>query len=48
MSNVMKEIGYQRVIVVHGFDASNENGMHEFSTIGESVVSESFPERLES
>jgi anthranilate phosphoribosyltransferase len=35
VSDVMKEIGYQRAIVVHGLDATNENGMDEFSTIGE-------------
>jgi anthranilate phosphoribosyltransferase len=44
VSEVMKEIGYQRAIVVHGLDASNENGMDELSTIGESVVSEFFPD----
>ena len=44
VSDVMKEIGYQRAIVVHGLDAANENGMDELSTIGESVVSEFFPD----
>ena len=44
VSDVMKEIGYQRAIVVHGSDAANENGMDELSTIGESVVSEFFPD----
>jgi anthranilate phosphoribosyltransferase len=44
VSDVMKEIGYQRAIVVHGLDATNENGMDEFSTIGESVVREFFPD----
>jgi anthranilate phosphoribosyltransferase len=44
VSDVMKEIGYQRAIVVHGLDATNESGMDEFSTIGESVVKEFFPD----
>jgi anthranilate phosphoribosyltransferase len=44
VSKVMKEIGYQRAIVVHGFDATNENGMDELSIIGESFVSEFFPD----
>ena len=44
VSEVMKEIGYQRAIVVHGLDATNETGMDELSTIGESVVSEFFPD----
>jgi anthranilate phosphoribosyltransferase len=44
VADVMKEIGYQRAIVVHGFDATNENGMDELSTIGESAVSEFFPD----
>ena len=44
VSEVMKEIGYQRAIVVHGLDATNENGMDELSTIGESIVNEFFPD----
>ncbi len=44
VSDVMKEIGYQRAIVVHGLDAASANGMDELSTIGESVVSEFFPD----
>jgi anthranilate phosphoribosyltransferase len=44
VSDVMKEIGYQRAIVVHGLDATNDNGMDELSTIGESIVSEFFPD----
>jgi anthranilate phosphoribosyltransferase len=44
VAEVMKEIGYQRAIVVHGLDATNENGMDELSTIGESIVSEFFPD----
>ncbi len=37
---VMKEIGYQRALVVHGFDADGRRGMDEFSTLGESRVRE--------
>jgi anthranilate phosphoribosyltransferase len=44
VSEVMKEIGYQRAMVVHGLDATNENGMDELSTIGESIVNEFFPD----
>ena len=33
---VMKEIGYERAMVVHGFDKNREKGMDELSTIGES------------
>ena len=44
VSEVMKEIGYQRAIVVHGLDAAKDTGMDELSTIGESVVSEFFPD----
>ena len=37
---VMKEIGYQRALVVHGFDADGRRGMDELSTLGESRVRE--------
>ncbi len=40
VADVMREIGYQRGMVVHGFDARKEKGMDEFSTIGESLVHE--------
>ena len=41
---VMQEIGYQRVMVVHGFDAAKEKGMDELSNIGESVIHEFYPD----
>jgi anthranilate phosphoribosyltransferase len=40
VSRVMREIGYRRALVVHGFDGKGEQGMDELSTLGESVVSE--------
>jgi len=43
VSEVMKEIGYERAMVVHGFDSRKEKGMDEISTIGETVVYEFFP-----
>ncbi|MEN6438111.1 MAG: anthranilate phosphoribosyltransferase [Syntrophobacter sp.] len=43
VSRVMKEIGYERAMVVHGFDSGKEKGMDEMSTIGETLVHEFFP-----
>lgn len=40
--DVMCEIGYERTLVVHGYDERGERGMDELSTLGESVVVESF------
>jgi len=40
VSKVMKEIGYQKGLIVHGKDSDNESGMDELSTIGESFVYE--------
>lgn len=40
---VMKEIGYERGMVVHGFDVGKQKGMDEISTIGETLVREFFP-----
>jgi anthranilate phosphoribosyltransferase len=40
---VMKEIGYERAMIVHGFDSRKEKGMDELSTIGETLVHELFP-----
>lgn len=37
---VMKEIGYERALVVHGFDEREERGMDELSTIGKTVIRE--------
>jgi anthranilate phosphoribosyltransferase len=47
VSRVMKEIGYQRAMVVHGFDASKEKGMDELSNIGESLIHEFQPDGTE-
>ena len=44
---VMKEIGYQRAMVVHGFDHDQQKGMDELSTIGQSVVCEIHPDGSE-
>lgn len=41
---VMKEIGYERAMVVHGYDTDRKAGMDELSTIGESQVCEFFPD----
>ncbi|HEX5680893.1 MAG TPA: anthranilate phosphoribosyltransferase, partial [Desulfobacterales bacterium] len=37
VTRVMREIGYRRAMVVHGFDAERRRGMDELSTIGETV-----------
>ena len=47
VAQVMQEIGYQRAMVVHGFDASKEKGMDELSNIGESVIHEFHPDGTE-
>ena len=44
---VMQEIGYQRVMVVHGFDDAKEKGMDELSNLGESVIHEFYPDGSE-
>ncbi len=44
VAGIMKEIGYQRAMVVHGFDEGRRLGMDELSTCGESVVEEFFPD----
>jgi anthranilate phosphoribosyltransferase len=41
---VMKEIGYERAMIVHGFDSRKEKGMDELSTLGETLVHEFFPD----
>ncbi|MFZ2447345.1 MAG: anthranilate phosphoribosyltransferase [Syntrophobacteraceae bacterium] len=43
VSEVMKEIGYERAMIVHGFDATKKKGMDEISTIGETLVCEFLP-----
>jgi len=40
MVHVMKSIGYQKGMVVHGFDSRNEKSMDELSVLGESIVTE--------
>ncbi len=40
VSHVMKDIGYQRAMVVHGFDAEKKKGMDEMSILGETLVHE--------
>jgi anthranilate phosphoribosyltransferase len=47
VSRVMREIGYRRAMVVHGFDAERRRGMDELSTIGETVVHEFHPDGRE-
>jgi anthranilate phosphoribosyltransferase len=47
VAQVMQEIGYQRAMVVHGFDASKERGMDELLNIGESVIHEFHPDGTE-
>lgn len=44
VSDVMREIGYERAMIVHGFDAANEKGMDEISNLGETVIQEFFPD----
>jgi len=44
---VMKEIGYRRGIVLHGFDGDRKMGMDELSVLGESVGVEFFPDGSE-
>jgi len=41
---VMQEIGYERAMVVHGYDTDRTAGMDELSTIGESQVCELYPD----
>jgi anthranilate phosphoribosyltransferase len=43
----MKEIGYERAMIVHGFDSGKEKGMDEISTIGETLIHEFFPDGRE-
>ncbi len=44
---VMKAIGYQRALIVHGFDNTGRRGMDELSNIGASRVREIFPDGTE-
>ncbi len=40
VARVMRETGYKRALVVHGFNDDKSKGMDELSTLGETVVSE--------
>ncbi|KPA12172.1 Anthranilate phosphoribosyltransferase [Candidatus Magnetomorum sp. HK-1] len=40
VTHVMQSIGYQKGMVVHGFDSKKEKGMDELSILGESIISE--------
>lgn len=44
---IMREIGYKRAMVVHGYDSSMEKGMDELSNIGESIIHEFYPDGKE-
>ncbi len=41
---VMEEIGYERALIVHGFDSKKEKGMDEISILGETLIHEFFPD----
>jgi len=42
VGEVMLEIGYERVMVVHGYDDRREAGMDELSVLGASLVTEMY------
>jgi anthranilate phosphoribosyltransferase len=44
---VMTAIGYRRGMVVHGFDAEQNLGMDEISVLGETAISDFFPDGKE-
>ncbi len=44
VAELMRAIGYQRAMVVHGYDADGRAGMDEISTLGETAVREFFPD----
>lgn len=44
VSQIMQAIGYQRAMVVHGYDRDGRKGMDEISTLGETAVEEFFPD----
>lgn len=44
VTRIMQAIGYQRAMVVHGYDADGQKGMDEISTIGETAIQEFFPD----
>lgn len=43
VSDVMREIGYQRGMIVHGLGGEGRRGMDELSVLGESLIHEFFP-----
>ncbi|MDX9785297.1 MAG: anthranilate phosphoribosyltransferase [Desulfobacterales bacterium] len=43
VAQIMQAIGYQRAMVVHGYDGESQKGMDEISTLGETAVQEFFP-----
>ncbi len=43
VADVMRKIGYERGMVVHGFDGNRETGMDEISNLGETSVREFLP-----
>jgi len=40
VAHIMQSIGYEKGMVVHGFDSNKEKGMDELSTLGESIICE--------
>ena len=44
VGRVMQAIGYEHALVVHGLDGTGDKGMDEFSTLGETLVQEIFPD----
>lgn len=44
VARAMQAIGYQRAMVVHGYDQTGQKGMDEISTIGETAIHEFFPD----
>lgn len=44
VSQIMRAIGYQRAMVVHGYDHDGQKGMDEISTLGETAIEEFFPD----
>lgn len=44
VGDVMKEIGYEHALVVHGYDDRREAGMDELSVLGSTAVSELRPD----
>lgn len=47
VSRVMREVGYQRAMIVHGLDIEKTRGMDELSTIGETIIHEFYSDERE-